>query len=179
MVNIDLRKWASSTHIFRLVDPKFDRQVVAYRGEEKPGTIVIDTPNRFLYLVEGGGKVMRYGIGVGRPGFTWAGVKTVTAMRDLHIDNRSLAANLAGIISQRLVRRPCPECSTRSPEGARRSCWSASHSWVMCWRSGSEKSSRKSGSCRCPSARWMFQCTAMISTSAPHRRFIRPSCRSM
>jgi lipoprotein-anchoring transpeptidase ErfK/SrfK len=35
------------------VDPKFDRQVVAYRGEEKPGTIVIDTPNRFLYLVEG------------------------------------------------------------------------------------------------------------------------------
>ena len=64
------------------VDPKFDRQVVAYRGEEKPGTIVIDTPNRFLYLVEGGGKAMRYGIGVGRPGFTWAGVKTVTAMRE-------------------------------------------------------------------------------------------------
>jgi lipoprotein-anchoring transpeptidase ErfK/SrfK len=50
--------------------------------EEKPGTIVIDTPNRFLYLVEGGGKAMRYGIGVGRPGFTWAGVKTVTAMRE-------------------------------------------------------------------------------------------------
>ena len=64
------------------VDPKFDRQVVAYRGEEKPGTIVIDTPNRFLYLVEGGGKAMRYGIGVGRPGFTWAGVKTITSMRE-------------------------------------------------------------------------------------------------
>ena len=45
------------------VDPKFDRQVVAYRGEEKPGTIVVDTLNRFLYLVEGGGKAMRYGIG--------------------------------------------------------------------------------------------------------------------
>jgi lipoprotein-anchoring transpeptidase ErfK/SrfK len=64
------------------VDPKFDRQVVAYRGEEKPGTIVVDTPNRFLYLVEGGGKAMRYGIGVGRPGFAWAGVKTVTSMRE-------------------------------------------------------------------------------------------------
>jgi lipoprotein-anchoring transpeptidase ErfK/SrfK len=64
------------------VDPKFDRQVVAYRSEEKPGTIVIDTPNRFLYLVEGGGKAMRYGIGVGRPGFAWAGVKTISAMRE-------------------------------------------------------------------------------------------------
>ena len=64
------------------IDPKFERQVVAYHGEEKPGTIVIDTPSRFLYLVEGGGKAMRYGIGVGRPGFTWAGVKTITAMRE-------------------------------------------------------------------------------------------------
>ena len=64
------------------VDPKFDRQVVAYHSEEKPGTIVIDTPNRFLYLVEGGGKAMRYGIGVGRPGFAWAGVKTISAMRE-------------------------------------------------------------------------------------------------
>jgi len=64
------------------VDPKFDRQVVAYRGEEKPGTIVVDTPNRFLYLVETGGRALRYGIGVGRPGFAWAGVKTITAMRE-------------------------------------------------------------------------------------------------
>jgi lipoprotein-anchoring transpeptidase ErfK/SrfK len=64
------------------VDPKFDRQVVAYNGKEAPGTIVIDTPNKFLYLVEEGGKAMRYGIGVGRPGFTWAGVKTITAKRE-------------------------------------------------------------------------------------------------
>jgi len=64
------------------IDPKFERQVVAYRSEEKPGTIVIDTPNRFLYLVEAGGRAMRYGIGVGRPGFTWAGVKTISAMRE-------------------------------------------------------------------------------------------------
>jgi lipoprotein-anchoring transpeptidase ErfK/SrfK len=64
------------------VDPKFNRQDVYYRGDEAPGTIVIDTPNKFLYLVEGGGKALRYGIGVGRPGFTWAGVKTITAKRE-------------------------------------------------------------------------------------------------
>jgi lipoprotein-anchoring transpeptidase ErfK/SrfK len=63
-------------------DPKFDRQVVEYQGEEKPGTVIIDTPNKFLYLVEADGKALRYGIGVGRPGFTWAGVKTVTAMKE-------------------------------------------------------------------------------------------------
>ena len=64
------------------VDPKFDRQVVDYSGEEKPGTIIIDTPNKFLYLVEDDGKALRYGIGVGRPGFTWAGVKEITAKRE-------------------------------------------------------------------------------------------------
>ena len=53
------------------VDPKFDRREVDYGGPEKAGTIVIDTPNHFLYLVEDNGKAMRYGIGVGRPGFTW------------------------------------------------------------------------------------------------------------
>jgi lipoprotein-anchoring transpeptidase ErfK/SrfK len=64
------------------VDPKFDRQVVAYDGSEVPGTIIIDTPNKFLFLVEDHGKAMRYGIGVGRPGFTWAGVKTITSKRE-------------------------------------------------------------------------------------------------
>ncbi len=64
------------------VDPKYDRQIVAYHGSEEPGTIVIDTPNRFLYLVQGSGKAIRYGIGVGRPGFTWSGVKTITAKRE-------------------------------------------------------------------------------------------------
>ena len=70
------------------VDPKFDRQVVAYTGEEKPGTIIIDTPNKFLYLVQEGGKALRYGIGVGRPGFTWAGVKEITAKREWPIGFR-------------------------------------------------------------------------------------------
>ena len=64
------------------VDPKYDRQIVNYNGQEQPGTIVIDTPNRFLYLVQDGGKALRYGIGVGRPGFTWGGVKTITAKRE-------------------------------------------------------------------------------------------------
>jgi len=64
------------------LDAKYERQVVTYTGDEGPGTIVIDTPNKFLYLVEEGGTALRYGIGVGRPGFTWAGVKEVTAKRE-------------------------------------------------------------------------------------------------
>jgi lipoprotein-anchoring transpeptidase ErfK/SrfK len=56
---------------------KFKRQVVNYATNEAPGTVVIDTPNTFLYLVLGNGKALRYGIGVGREGFTWAGTKTV------------------------------------------------------------------------------------------------------
>jgi lipoprotein-anchoring transpeptidase ErfK/SrfK len=53
------------------------RQVVNYRTSEAPGTVIIDTANTYLYLVMPGGKAMRYGIGVGREGFTWSGVKTV------------------------------------------------------------------------------------------------------
>jgi len=64
------------------VDPKYDRQVVDYAGAEMPGTIIIDTPNKFLFLVQEDGKALRYGIGVGRPGFTWAGVKEITAKRE-------------------------------------------------------------------------------------------------
>ena len=64
--------------IARTVDPRFRRQEVAYDGGQRPGTIIIDTPAKYLYLVQGGGRAIRYGIGVGRPGFEWAGVKTVT-----------------------------------------------------------------------------------------------------
>ena len=64
------------------IDPRFMRQVVAYHGDEQPGTIIVDTPNKFLYLVEDGDKAMRYGIGVGRPGFTWSGVHSVTAKKE-------------------------------------------------------------------------------------------------
>jgi lipoprotein-anchoring transpeptidase ErfK/SrfK len=61
-----------------IVDPRFQKQEVAYDGPHRPGTIVIDTPRKFLFLVQPGGRALRYGIGVGRPGFSWAGVKTVT-----------------------------------------------------------------------------------------------------
>ncbi|MEA2992898.1 MAG: hypothetical protein QOD40_1818 [Alphaproteobacteria bacterium] len=64
------------------MNPRYMRQTVAYDGDEKPGTVVINTPERLLYLVEGDGKALRYGIGVGRPGFTWAGVHQVTAKRE-------------------------------------------------------------------------------------------------
>jgi lipoprotein-anchoring transpeptidase ErfK/SrfK len=54
------------------------RQVVSYSGSEPPGAIIIDTGHTFLYLTLGDGKAMRYGIGVGRQGFTWSGVETIT-----------------------------------------------------------------------------------------------------
>jgi lipoprotein-anchoring transpeptidase ErfK/SrfK len=66
----------------RSFNPKYLKQVVEYPTHEKPGTIVIDTPNRFLYLVQEDGKAIRYGIGVGRPGFEWAGVKSITAKKE-------------------------------------------------------------------------------------------------
>lgn len=61
----------------RGLDPAFLPQTVAYSGYA-PGTIVIDTRARFLYLVEAGGHAMRYGVGVGKPGFEWAGSHRVT-----------------------------------------------------------------------------------------------------
>ncbi len=59
------------------LDPRFQRQIVNFSTQEKPGTIIIDTPNTFLYYVLGNGKAIRYGIGVGREGFTWSGVEHV------------------------------------------------------------------------------------------------------
>jgi lipoprotein-anchoring transpeptidase ErfK/SrfK len=58
------------------------RQIVNYRTNERPGTIIIDTPNTYLYFVLGNGRAMRYGIGVGRDGFTWSGTQTVTRMAE-------------------------------------------------------------------------------------------------
>jgi len=57
---------------------QFKRQVVAYNGGEAPGTVIIDTGSTFLYLVQPGGRAIRYGIGVGRDGFRWAGVQQIT-----------------------------------------------------------------------------------------------------
>ena len=60
------------------IDPQYLPQVVSYETKHKPGTIVIDTNNRFLYLVMADGKARRYGVGVGKPGFEWAGTHKVT-----------------------------------------------------------------------------------------------------
>jgi lipoprotein-anchoring transpeptidase ErfK/SrfK len=57
---------------------EFRRQEVDYSGREAPGTVVIDTQQKFLFLVEPGGRAIRYGVGVGRPGFEWGGVKAIT-----------------------------------------------------------------------------------------------------
>ncbi len=54
------------------------REVVAYKGPYKPGTIVVNTSERRLYYVIDGGKAMKYGIGVGREGFTWSGTDHVS-----------------------------------------------------------------------------------------------------
>ena len=59
------------------VPARLHRQVVDYPTAEAPGTVIIDTPNTYLYFVLGGGKAIRYGIGVGREGFTWSGVETI------------------------------------------------------------------------------------------------------
>jgi lipoprotein-anchoring transpeptidase ErfK/SrfK len=63
-------------------DPRYMRQEVAYDGREAVGTIVINTNERMLYLVQGQGRALRYGIGVGRPGFTWSGTHHITNKRE-------------------------------------------------------------------------------------------------
>jgi lipoprotein-anchoring transpeptidase ErfK/SrfK len=62
--------------------PDLQRQMVRYPTEAAPGTIVIDTAQTHLYYVLGGGKAIRYGIGVGRDGFTWSGSQAVTRMAE-------------------------------------------------------------------------------------------------
>ena len=57
---------------------RLKRQIVNYPTREAAGTVIIDTPNTYLYYVLGGGQAIRYGIGVGREGFTWSGVQSVT-----------------------------------------------------------------------------------------------------
>lgn len=64
------------------VAPNLRRQIVDYGTPLAAGTIVIDTAETYLYYVLGGGKAIRYGIGVGREGFTWSGAETVTRMAE-------------------------------------------------------------------------------------------------
>lgn len=64
------------------VPKKYHRQIVAYDGGEKPGTIIVDTAEKYLYFVLPDGEAVRYGIGVGREGFEWKGTARVAAKRE-------------------------------------------------------------------------------------------------
>ena len=95
---------------------QFRRQIVAYNGSEAPGTIIIDTPNTFLYLVQPGGRAIRYGIGVGRDGFRWSGVQSITKKAewpDWHPPAEMIARQpylprfMAGGPPTRSARAPC------------------------------------------------------------------------
>jgi lipoprotein-anchoring transpeptidase ErfK/SrfK len=66
----------------RQFDPIYLPQDVAYDGPQKPGTIVIDTRDNFLYLIEKDGRARRYGVGTGKPGFEWAGTHKITQKRE-------------------------------------------------------------------------------------------------
>src|SRR3954454_9622992 len=60
------------------LDPEFRKTAVLYRTNEAPGTIIIQTSERHLYLIQGNGRALRYGIGVGREEFQWQGLVNIT-----------------------------------------------------------------------------------------------------
>ena len=62
--------------------PQFLRTLVDYRTREPAGTVIVDTPNTYLYLVLGDGRALRYGVGVGREGFTWSGAERITKISE-------------------------------------------------------------------------------------------------
>jgi len=64
------------------LEPQFQRQMVFYRTSEPPGTIIVHTSERFLYLVQGNGRALRYGIGVGREGFQWQGLLKISRKQE-------------------------------------------------------------------------------------------------
>jgi len=61
-----------------VLDPRFQRQIVFFRSNEPPGTVVVHTSERFLYVVQPGGRALRYGVGVGRQGFQWQGLLRIS-----------------------------------------------------------------------------------------------------
>jgi lipoprotein-anchoring transpeptidase ErfK/SrfK len=62
--------------------PEFQKTVVLYRTNEAPGTIIVSTSERYLYVVQGNGRALRYGIGVGRDGFQWQGLVKITRKQE-------------------------------------------------------------------------------------------------
>jgi len=90
---LPFRVYDPSTHTFvtyepnrneanRPLDPQFQAQVVSFATEEAPGTIIVDTTNKFLYYVLTDGIAIRYGVGVGREGFGWSGTVEVGAKQE-------------------------------------------------------------------------------------------------
>lgn len=72
----------SAEEAFKAQAAPVQRQVVSFNGRYAPGTIVVSTSERRLYFVIGNGQAIQYGVGVGRPGFTWSGSHSVTMKRE-------------------------------------------------------------------------------------------------
>ncbi len=66
----------------KTTSPQYLRQIVAYRTNERPGTVIVNTAEKFLYLVLPGNRALRYGVGVAREGFEWTGTNRVSAKRE-------------------------------------------------------------------------------------------------
>ncbi|MBI3435255.1 MAG: L,D-transpeptidase [Proteobacteria bacterium] len=64
------------------VDPRFRRTPVFYRTQEPPGTVIVHTADRYLFLIQGNNRALRYGVGVGRDGFTWTGTHRITEKKE-------------------------------------------------------------------------------------------------
>jgi lipoprotein-anchoring transpeptidase ErfK/SrfK len=72
----------AATEVHPQLDPKFLPRQVDYASDEKPGTIIIDSAAKFLYLIQPNGKARRYGVGVGQEGMSWTGVENITMKRE-------------------------------------------------------------------------------------------------
>ena len=105
-------------HSKREMDPKFEPQRVSYATNNKPGTIVIDTNDKFLYLVLGDGQARRYGVGVGKTGFEWSGTNKISRKAEWP-DWRPPAQMIAREKKKGRVLPAFVEGGTHNPLGAR------------------------------------------------------------
>ncbi len=102
----------------RQFDPKFEPQIVSYSTSKSPGTIVIDTNQKFLYLVMGNGQARRYGVGVGRPGFEWAGTHKISRKAEWP-DWRPPAQMIAREKEKGIILPPFVKGGPQNPLGSR------------------------------------------------------------
>jgi lipoprotein-anchoring transpeptidase ErfK/SrfK len=82
MTSRDRQLLAHPPYAQAAIPEQFQRHIVDYTGRERPGTILVDTDARFLYLVQGGGKAIRYGVAVGEEAMAFSGVATVGRMAE-------------------------------------------------------------------------------------------------